>query len=136
MRAPLIYARYRPPVPVRKECPGNPFPSKGVGSVTSMADVYGQDVQTHWSRFDVSARIEEYVLSRVIREQFPDPTAVVADIGGGNGRHAFRLAGEGYAVWLCDVVEEMAADAQQRNASAAAELGRPVWVCSTGLRHG
>ena len=58
-----------------------------------------QDVQ--WTRFDQFARIEEAVLQRSLRHHLPAAPVDVADVGGGNGRHAFTLAAWGYSVSLC-----------------------------------
>jgi SAM-dependent methyltransferase len=71
-----------------------------------------------WTRFDRFARIEEYVLRKVLAEKLPAPPALVTDIGGGNGRHAFHFAQLGYRVRLCDLTQELVADAGRRNATA------------------
>jgi SAM-dependent methyltransferase len=75
-----------------------------------------------WTRFDRFARIEEYVLRKALDENLPAPPALIADIGGGNGRHAFHLAQLGYQVRLCDVTPELVADAGRRNAAAVSPL--------------
>ncbi len=85
---------------------------------------YSGFVEAQWTRFDRYARVEEHVLRRALRENLPTPPAMVADIGGGNGRHGFHLTGLGYRVWLCDITPELVEDAKRRNAEAAAPLER------------
>jgi len=70
------------------------------------------------------ARIEEYVLRKSMGEHLPAPPACIADIGGGNGRHAFYMAQLGYQVWLCDITRELVEDAARRNKDASPPLVR------------
>jgi SAM-dependent methyltransferase len=83
---------------------------------------YTENAEAQWSRFDRYNRIEEYVLRRAFRRHLPPAPAYVADVGGGNGRHAFHLGELGYAVALCDVTPALVEDARRRNARAAAPL--------------
>ncbi|WP_158263062.1 class I SAM-dependent methyltransferase [Amycolatopsis sp. CA-128772] len=85
---------------------------------TELVDFYTRNSAEQWSRFDKSARLEDYVLSKVLSRYFPRQPAQVIDVGGGNGRHAFQLAESGYRVDLCDITPELVADAQQRNSTA------------------
>ncbi|PPK65585.1 methyltransferase domain-containing protein [Actinokineospora auranticolor] len=87
---------------------------------------YEQNADAQWSRFDQTARVEEYVLHRVLDDHFPAEPAVVADIGGGNGRQAFRLAEYGYEVHLCDLTPALVADARTRGARRQVELASAV----------
>jgi SAM-dependent methyltransferase len=83
---------------------------------------YASNAEVQWTRFDRFARIEEYVLRKALAENLPAPPALVADIGGGNGRHAFHLAQLGYRVRLCDLTQKLVADARRRNTTAASHL--------------
>ncbi len=92
-------------------------------TVDEVRRFYGSNVDFQWSRFDRFAPVEEYVLTKSLREHLPPAPARVLDVGGGNGRHALRLAALGYDVWLCDLTPELVADAARRSAEADAALG-------------
>jgi ubiquinone/menaquinone biosynthesis C-methylase UbiE len=83
---------------------------------------YTDNDEVQWARFDTFARIEESVLQRALRAHLPRPPAEVADIGGGNGRHAFTLADWGYHVSLCDTTPALVAAAARRNREQGAIL--------------
>jgi ubiquinone/menaquinone biosynthesis C-methylase UbiE len=76
---------------------------------------YGSYVAEQWTRFDSYARVEEYVLNKALRQHLPAVPANILDVGGGNGRHSFHLAKEGYSISLCDITEELLSDARRRN---------------------
>lgn len=80
-----------------------------------LVSFYTQHQDVQWTRFDQFARIEESVLRRSLRRHLPAAPADVADVGGGNGRHAFTLATWGYSVSLCDVTPALVADASLRD---------------------
>lgn len=87
---------------------------------------YEQNSAVQWTRFDRTARIEENVLHRVLADFFPAAPAVVADIGGGNGRQAYRLVAAGYEVHLCDLTPALITDAHERGGSFATSLASAV----------
>lgn len=89
------------------------------GDITAF---YADNVELQWERFASLARIEERVLHLTLRKHLPQAPAIVADIGGGNGRHAFTLASWGYSVMLCDVTTALIEDARSRDRSRGGKL--------------
>lgn len=87
---------------------------------------YGSYVTEQWIRFDRYARVEKYVLDKALHQHLPTSPANIIDVGGGNGRHAFHLAGQGYHVSLCDITEELLSDARQRNQKSGFPLAEIV----------
>jgi len=82
--------------------------------VVSSAGFYAESANFTWLRHEVHARVEGTVLDRVLTRHLPPAPAAIADVGGGNGRWAYRLSGRGYQVWLSDVTPELIFDAGQR----------------------
>ncbi|CAL9571774.1 tRNA 5-carboxymethoxyuridine methyltransferase [Actinosynnema sp. ALI-1.44] len=94
--------------------------------VNEIVSFYEQNSAAQWTRFDRTARIEENVLHRVLADFLPAAPAVVADIGGGNGRQAYRLAAAGYEVHLCDLTPALIADAHDRGGLLPASLASAI----------
>ena len=80
-------------------------------------------------RLAIGAGALEFLRTQVLLERYlPAPPAVIADIGGGPGRHALWLAERGYRVHLVDPVSlhiDQAGDAAARSGVtlASAEVG-------------
>lgn len=93
-------------------------------ALTPIQEFYSGFAEEQWTRFDRHARVEEYVLRKVLETVLPAPPANIIDTGGGNGRHAFFLAARGYRVSLCDITEDLVNDAKRRNAGLERALER------------
>jgi ubiquinone/menaquinone biosynthesis C-methylase UbiE len=83
-------------------------------AVAGIPEFYAGSQEITWKRHDTFARLEGGVLDRLIEREFPSPPARVADVGGGNGRSAYKLADRGYSVWLSDLTPALVADAETR----------------------
>ena len=75
-----------------------------------------------YSEYDEAGRLESglFALERdrtrdVLERVLPQPPAVVADIGGGPGAHAFWLAASGFRVHLVDLVPKHVGQAWERS---------------------
>jgi len=65
----------------------------------------------------------EYLRTQaIVRRWLPPAPAVVLDVGGGPGRYAFWLAGEGYVVHLVDAVPKHVEEAQAKERASGVEL--------------
>lgn len=69
------------------------------------------NIQSYYKRFDEAERldrlegeIEKLRTRELMRRYLPLPPAVILDVGGGSGVHAFWLAEQGYQVHLIDAV--------------------------------
>lgn len=79
-------------------------------------------------RLDTIARLEELRTRELIERYFPQPPAVVLDVGGGPGAYAFWLAELGYEVHLSDpmplhVDQALAASREAPRPLASAVVG-------------
>ena len=91
-----------------------PFPQE-------ILDFYAQAIDED-ARLKQGLGLLELPRVRALIERFiPPPPAVICDVGGGTGVHAFWLAGLGYAVHLLDIVPRHIELARQ----AAAAPGAP-----------
>ncbi|MEW5870115.1 MAG: class I SAM-dependent methyltransferase [Chloroflexota bacterium] len=91
-----------------------PFPQE-------ILDFYAQAID-EGARLKQGLGLLELPRVRALIERFiPPPSAVICDVGGGTGVHAFWLAGLGYAVHLLDIVPRHIELARQ----AAAAPGAP-----------
>lgn len=93
-------------------------------------------IQTYYERYNEASRLDrpegqlEKLRTRELMERYlPPPPAVILDVGGGPGVHAFWLADQGYHVHLIDVVPRHIEQAEEtnrwinRNPLASIELG-------------
>jgi SAM-dependent methyltransferase len=82
-----------------------------------VADLYNEpaDVALTWQRRARFCRVDTEVVSAVLARHLPPAPADVADVGGGNGYLAFRLAGLGYRVSLSDFALALVDDARRRD---------------------
>jgi SAM-dependent methyltransferase len=82
-----------------------------------VADLYNEpaDVALTWQRRARFCRVDTEVVSAVLARHLPPAPADVADVGGGNGYLAFRLAGLGYRVSLSDFAPALVDDARRRD---------------------
>lgn len=103
----------------------------GRPGAAEVAQLYSGTLEPTWDRTDTSARVERYVLRKILDSWLPQNPATVADIGGGNGKYAFELAARGYDVKLCDVTPAMVEDAKRRNIESGAKLSH---VCEADAR--
>lgn len=88
---------------------------------TLVEDFYNEQAQREWERFDRHPT-EFAVTQRAMRQFLPPPPARVLDCGGGPGRYAIHLAGQGYAVTLLDLAEGNLALARQKANEASVAL--------------
>ncbi len=70
--------------------------------MSKIEQFYDGAVAREWERLD-RHRMEFAITRRALAEHLPPPPAVILDIGGGPGRYAIALAGQGYAVTLLDL---------------------------------
>jgi SAM-dependent methyltransferase len=95
--------------------PQDPVPgASGQDDLAEIRRIYAGSAEYTWNRHVTDSRIEGEVLRRALEAELPQPPACIADIGGGNGRWAYYLAGLGYQVLLSDVTPELIADAERR----------------------
>ena len=89
------------------------------GSRKRIADYYGNVARLEWNRLDrlASGRLEFAVNMSFIRKHLPARSRVL-DIGGGPGRYAIALAGEGHRVMLADLSPDLLELARQEIARA------------------
>jgi ubiquinone/menaquinone biosynthesis C-methylase UbiE len=92
----------------------SPFPQEIIDFYTQSYDEAGR-LERGLGRLEI-VRVRE-----LLRRYLPPPPAVVCDVGGGAGVHAFWLAGLGYTVHLLDIVPRHIAQARQ----ALADPGAP-----------
>jgi ubiquinone/menaquinone biosynthesis C-methylase UbiE len=85
---------------------------------------YGIAAEREWARLEqpLDGRIEFAVHKAWIGRFLPPAPARVLDIGGGPGRYAIWLAGQGYRVTLADLSPELLALAKDKAAEAGVEL--------------
>jgi ubiquinone/menaquinone biosynthesis C-methylase UbiE len=87
----------------------------------TVEDFYDQDPHREWERLE-RHRTEHAVTLRVFNEYLPQPPARVLDIGGGPGRYAIALAGQGYDVTVVDLSEKLLEYARRKAGEAGVEL--------------
>src|SRR5580692_11419677 len=87
------------------------------------------EIEDHYRQGAESGRLEtaQGELERVrtqdiLRRYLPAPPAVVFDVGGASGAHAFPLAAQGYQVHLIDPVPLHVEQARARSAAQGIEL--------------
>jgi ubiquinone/menaquinone biosynthesis C-methylase UbiE len=89
--------------------------------VRKVEQYYDQNAQQEWDRLD-RHRIEFQVTLRALAELLPPVPAGLIDIGGGPGRYAIHLVGQGYQVTLVDLSGGNLALARQKAAQAGVKL--------------
>jgi S-adenosylmethionine-dependent methyltransferase len=89
--------------------------------VKKVEQYYDQNAQQEWDRLD-RHRIEFQVTLRALAEFLPAVPAALIDVGGGPGRYAIHLAGQGYRVTLVDLSNGNLALARQKAALADVKL--------------
>lgn len=98
--------------------------------------ILSDEIQSFYSRYDEAGRLDspegqlEKLRTRELMGRYlPPPPAVILDVGGGSGVHAFWLAEQGYHVHLIDAVPrhvDQAAETNgqiKRNPLASVKLG-------------
>jgi SAM-dependent methyltransferase len=88
---------------------------------------YDQESFHEWERFDRHPT-EFAVTRRMIQETLPPAPARILDIGGGPGRYAIWLAGQGYSVTLLDL--------SKQNLMLATEKSAEAGVAFEAMAHG
>jgi len=89
--------------------------------VSQVEDYYDQNPEREWTRLQ-RHRTEFAVTMRALQEYLPRPPASILDIGGGPGRYAIALAGQGYTVTLADLSQSCLALARAKAAEAGVDL--------------
>jgi S-adenosylmethionine-dependent methyltransferase len=82
---------------------------------------YDQQSEREWERLD-RHRTEYAVTLRALGEHLPPPPAQVLDCGGGSGRYAIELAGQGYQATLFDLSTGNLQLAREKAAEAGVTL--------------
>lgn len=90
--------------------------------MSHIQNFYNENVQSEWERLGVRHRTEFSVTLRALVEFLPPAPARIIDIGGGPGRYALALAGQGYGVTLVDLSEGNLAFAQQKASETGIHL--------------
>ena len=88
----------------------------------NVQNFYDENAQSEWERLEVRHRTEYAVTLRALEEFLPSAPAKLIDIGGGPGRYAIPLAGQGYGVMLVDLSAGNLAFAQQKAFEAGLKL--------------
>lgn len=101
--------------------------------MSKVQQFYDRSVQNEWDRLGVRHRTELAVTLRALKEFLPPAPARIIDIGGGPGRYALWLAGQGYSVTLVDLSEGNLAFARQRATEANIPLERILQANAIGL---
>ncbi len=94
---------------------------------------YDDQVAVEWAR-EQRHRTEFAVTRRVLAAHLPPPPAAIADIGGGPGRYAIALAGQGYDVTLVDLAANNLAWAEGKAAEAGVTLAHVLHADARDLR--
>ena len=79
-----------------------PSPAANMGAQQAIQALYDRNPEQEWDRMDRHPT-EFAVTLRALAEHLPPPPASILDCGGGPGRYAIELAGQGYQVTLFDL---------------------------------
>ena len=93
--------------------------------MNTVESYYDANAQTEWERFD-RHRTEFAITRRAMSEFLPPPPARILDCGGGPGRYAIHLAGQGYAVTLLDLSQGNLDLARRKADEAGVSLAQVV----------
>jgi len=87
----------------------------------NIEDFYDENTQYEWDRLE-RHRTEFALTKRVLKDYLPPPPASILDVGGGPGRYALALAGQGYHVTLFDLSNRCLEFARQKAQESGVRL--------------
>ena len=107
----------------------------GERAIRRVRRFYGIAAEREWARLEQphDGRLEFAVHKAWIGRFLPPAPARVLDIGGGPGRYAVWLAGQGYRVTLADLSPDLLAVAKEKAAEAGVDLDGIVEANATDL---
>jgi S-adenosylmethionine-dependent methyltransferase len=103
----------------------SPHPLHGRLYMNAVESYYDENARLEWERFDRHP-MEFAITRRALAEHLPPPPARILDCGGGPGRYAILLAGQGYPVTLLDLSSGNLALARKQAAAAGVEIEASV----------